>query len=83
MEYLILGGNQGDMLNIMSINCSGKVITNSKGKKTRVVSLLLPIDYEIKESDKINKNDIYGTSSEANKKVTTKSIKTTSDEKTT
>lgn len=76
-RYLILGGNQSDKICVVPMDCSGEII-----KKRKFVNFLIPINYIIKESDKLNQNDIYNSSIEANKIVTTTSLLTTGNEST-
>lgn len=77
--YACLGGNQGDMLKISKYNCSGNVFISyvSRGVTHYKIfrGFYKPKGYEIKEIDKLNKNDKYASADEASKEVLKLNIK--------
>ncbi|MEP7094771.1 MAG: hypothetical protein ABI793_11995, partial [Flavobacterium sp.] len=78
--YTCLGGNQGDMLKISKYDCSGNVFvsyTTKKGVKHYKIfrGFYKPKGYEIKDIDKLNKDDKYTSADEASKKVLKLNIK--------
>lgn len=60
-RYILLGGNQD---NTIRFDNYGEYTSNSKKKK--LYGFYIPVDYEIKESDYLNQDDIYETSNEIN-----------------
>ena len=56
--YIGLGGNQGDSITLGKFKKTG-ISYSAKTFDQRFVALYLPSDYEIKESDKLTKKDIY------------------------
>jgi len=78
--YACLGGNQGDMLKISQYDCSGEVFksyTDKKGVKHYKIfrGFYKPKGYEIKDEDKLNKDDKYTSPDEASKEVLKLNIK--------
>lgn len=63
-KYILLGGNQND-----SIRFSEYGEYTSKSKQKKLYGFYIPVDYTIKNIDKLNSNDIYSDIQALNRKI--------------
>ncbi|MBS7255111.1 PAAR-like protein [Flavobacterium branchiicola] len=86
-KYAVLGGNQGGMIKVSPYDCSGNVFYShysSKRKREiykKFIGFFKPIDFEIKNIDKLTESDNYLSVDDANKKIGLGEVKTVSGEK--
>ncbi len=80
--YILLGGNQNDMIKASKYDCSGNAFysySDDDGNKIykKFRGFYKPKDYTIKDIDKLKDTDVYKSADEANLKlnITTKSSK--------